>query len=126
MKIRNPLCSAALATLVAVGSAWAADVSGKWTAEYQSPDGETRQSTFTFVVKEGQLTGTVSGRRGESAIEEGKLNGDELSFSVTRNWGQGDIRFRYAGKLVGEELKLTVTVGDGLRTFEMTARRVKE
>jgi hypothetical protein len=33
------------------------------------------------------------------------------------------MKFVYKGKVAGDEIKLTVTVGDGERTFEMTAKR---
>jgi hypothetical protein len=81
--------------------AWAADVSGQWKAEYASPDGQTRQSTFTFKVDGEKLTGTVASAMGESQISEGKVSGDEIKLAVTANFG-------------GEE-----------RTFEMTAKRAK-
>lgn len=124
MKIKFLFGSLVLLTLI-LATAWAADVNGKWTAEYQSPDGQTRQSTFTFQVKGEALTGTVASARGESNILEGKVKGDEISFEVIRNFGGNDVKFQYKGKATGDEIKFTVTVGEGDRTFDMTAKRVK-
>ncbi len=104
---------------------WAADVNGKWIGEFTTPDGTTRQTTFNFEVSGETLTGTVASTRGESKIEEGKVVGDDISFSVTRNFGGNDMKFVYKGKVAGDEIKFTVTVGDGERTFEMTAKRAK-
>jgi hypothetical protein len=124
MKIKTLLYSIVLSA-VFLAIAWAADLSGKWNAEYTTPNGETRQNTFTFQVDGDTLTGTVSSPRGESKIEDGKVNGDEIAFSVTRNRGGTDVKFLYKGKVSGDEIKFTVTVGQGDRTFEMTAKRTK-
>jgi hypothetical protein len=124
MKLKLLICGVIFLGL-ALTTALAGDVSGKWTAEYQSPNGQNRQSTFDFQVKGEKLTGTVASARGESAIEEGKVKGDDISFTVVRNFGGNDLKFAYKGKLAGDEIKFTVTVGDGERTFEMTAKRVK-
>ncbi len=124
MKISTLFRGVALFVLV-FATVWAADVSGKWTAEYTTPDGNTRQNTFTFQVSGETLTGTVASTRGESKIEEGKVVGDDISFTVTRNFGGNDMKFVYKGKVAGDEIKLTVTVGDGDRTFDMLAKRAK-
>jgi hypothetical protein len=124
MKIKFMLGSLVLFVL-ALATAWAADVSGKWTAEYQSPNGQTRQNTFNFQVKGESLTGTVASTRGESTIEEGKVKGDEISFTIIRNMGGNNVKFAYQGTISGDEIKFKVTVGEGDRTFEMTAKRVK-
>jgi hypothetical protein len=115
---------AALSVLV-FATLWAADVSGKWIAEFTTPDGQTRQSTFNFEVSGETLTGTVGSSRGESKIEDGKVVGDDISFNVTRNFGGNDMKFAYKGKVAGDEIKLTVTVGEGDRTFEMVAKRAQ-
>ncbi len=112
---------------VFLAAAWAADVSGKWKAEYTSPDGQTRQSNFTFKVDGQKLTGTVASAMGESQISEGQVSGDEISFSVVRDFGGNEVKFRYKGKVSGDEIKLAVTANFGGedRTFEMTAKREK-
>ena len=106
-------------------AAWAADVSGKWKAEYESPDGQTRTSMFTFQVDGEKLTGTVGSARGESPISEGKVSGDEISFVVVRKFQDNEFKMNYKGKVAGDEIKLTVTANFGgeERTFEMTAKR---
>jgi hypothetical protein len=122
------LCVRALALIaVCLAVAWAADVSGKWKAEYQSPDGQTRQSTFNFQVSGEKLTGTVGGPRGDAQISEGKVSDDEISFVVVRDFGGNSVKFVYKGKVAGDEIKLAVTANFGgeERTFEMTAKREK-
>jgi hypothetical protein len=103
-----------LVSLVAV----AADVSGKWKAEFTTPDGTQRVNTFTFKVEDGNLTGTVAGSQDETPIKDGKAAGDEISFSAERPFGT----FTYNGKLSGNEIKFKVTFND--QTFEITAKRM--
>jgi hypothetical protein len=98
--------------------ALAADVSGKWKAEFTTPDGTQRVNTFTFKVDAGKLTGTVAGTQDETPIQNGKINGDEISFTAERPFGT----FTYSGKATGNEIKFKVTFND--QTFEMTAKRV--
>jgi hypothetical protein len=99
-----------------------ADVTGKWTAEYEGRDGQKRTQVFNLKSEGEKLTGTVSGMQGqEMQIEEGKITGDEISFSVTMNF-QGNARKQeYKGKLVGDQLQLKT--GQGERVREMTAKK---
>ena len=96
----------------------AADVSGKWKAEFTTPDGTQRVNTFTFKIEDGNLTGTVAGAQDETPIKNGKIAGDEISFSAERPFGT----FTYDGKVSGDEIKFKVTFND--RNFEITAKRV--
>jgi hypothetical protein len=98
--------------------ATAADVSGKWKAEFTTPDGTARVNTFTFKVDGGNLTGTVAGSQDETPIKNGKIAGGEISFSADRPFGT----FTYNGSLSGNEIKLKVTFND--QSFEITAKRV--
>jgi hypothetical protein len=122
---RKSLIAVMLFLVFAVATVWAADISGKWEAEYQTPNGQTRQNTFNFEVKGDAVTGTVASARGENKIEEGKIKGEEISFVVIRNFNGNDMKFQYQGKIAGDEIKFKVTVGEGDRTFEMTAKRAK-
>ena len=114
-----------LVLVLAAGVAWSGDVTGTWAAEFTTPRGDTRESTFVFEVEGATLTGTVSSTRGESEIEDGKVEGDDISFSVTRDFGRGPMTFLYTGTLAGDEIEMEVTVEAFDRTFEMTAKRVE-
>ena len=106
-----------LALLLSV-AAVAADLTGKWKAEFTTPDGTQRVNTFTFKVDSGKLTGTVAGTQDETPIQNAKINGDEISFTAERPFGT----FTYSGKVSGNEIKFKVTFND--QNFEMTAKRV--
>src|SRR6266511_3507454 len=53
---------------------WTADVNGKWTAQVPGRDGQPQETTFTFKVECDKLTGTVSGRQGDTPIADGKIS----------------------------------------------------
>ena len=108
--------------VVAAGCALAliaADVTGKWRAEFTTPDGTPRVNTFTFKVDGEKLTGTVAGAQDETPIKDGKISGETISFIADRPFGT----FSYKGKIAGDEIKFSVQFGDN--NFEMTAKRVK-
>jgi len=115
---------ALIGLLAAVASA--ADIDGKWKSEYTTPDGQTRTTTYTFKSDGDKLAGTVSGRQGDTAITEGKISGDEISFVVVRNFRGEERKMQYKGKVSGDEIKLTVTFGPDMPPREMVAKRVKE
>jgi hypothetical protein len=115
----------ALAGMLAA-AAFAADIDGKWRSEFTTPDGQTRTTNFTFKADGDKLTGTASGRQGDTAITEGKISGDEISFIVVRNFRGEERKIQYKGKLSGDEIKLTVTYGPDMPPREMVAKRVKE
>jgi hypothetical protein len=70
----------------------------------------------------------VSGRQGDTPIADGKISGDEISFTVTRERQGATIKQLYKGKVAGDEIKFTRSVegGQGGRPpVEFTAKRVK-
>jgi hypothetical protein len=95
----------------------AADASGKWKAEFSTPDGTARVNTFTFQVDGGNLTGTVAGAQDETPIKNGKITGDDIAFSAERPFGT----FTYTGKIKENEIAFKVVFND--QTFEMIAKR---
>jgi hypothetical protein len=104
MKISLTLLSALLAV-----SAFAADVTGKWTAEVPGRGGQTREVTMNLKAAGDTLTGTMSGMQGDIEIADGKVNGDEISFNVVREFNGNTIKMHYTGKVAGDSIKFTVT-----------------
>jgi hypothetical protein len=118
-----PFVRILLAAVLAV-SAFAADVNGKWKAKFETPNGQTIESTFDLKAEGSTLTGTISSTRGESKIQDGKVEGDNVTFNVVRNFNGQDFKIGYKGKVEADEMKLTVTFGED-RTFDMVAKREK-
>jgi hypothetical protein len=89
--------------------AFAADVDGKWTGTVQGPAGDTPVS-FTFKSDGAKLTGsTPSPLDGaEVAIKEGMIDGKNITFKVSLDFGAGmPFDFDYKGVVSATDLKLT-------------------
>src|SRR5574338_1224476 len=98
-----------LAMLFALASAFvlAADISGNWKGTAEGPNG-TFERTFVFKVDGTTLTGeTVSSFLGKSVINEGKVEGDAISFTINAKFQDNDVKFTYKGKVAadGKEIK---------------------
>lgn len=102
-------------------SAFAAGIDGKWTASMDTPNGPMT-TTFTFKADGDKLTGTMTGRQGnEMPIEDGKIDGNNISFVRTMERNGEKMQMKYTGTVSGDELKLKVSTPRGDR--EMTAKR---
>ncbi|HEY1211066.1 MAG TPA: hypothetical protein VGE85_17000 [Terracidiphilus sp.] len=101
----------------------AADFNGKWTAEFDTQIG-VQKYTYEFHVDGTTVTGKAINERGETAITEGKIDGDTITFVEMLNFNGMDIKITYTGKINGDEIKFTRQVGD-FATEELTAKRVK-
>lgn len=100
----------------------AEQASGTWKATLDTPQGSQEN---TFVLKEdgGKVTGTISGGMlGSVQISDGKLDGDKISFSITTDFGT----ITYKGTIKGDDMNLTLTVGDGQFTLAVAAHRAKD
>ncbi len=67
-----------------------------------------------LVLKDGVLTGTVTGRQGPAEIAGASLKGDLITFTVTRSSGNVTVVFNYSGQLSGDTITGTIektTVG---------------
>lgn len=100
--------AAGLAVLIAV-TASAQDkkpeITGTWKSSFTNQDGQVRETTIKLKAEGEKLTGTVSGRNNDTAIEEGKIKGDEISFQVTREFNGNKMVVKYTGKVSGDTIK---------------------
>lgn len=122
--MKNKILSIGAVILLALQtSIWAADIIGKWIAKIPSGRG-TFETVFSFRVYGTELVGTVSSFQGETAISEGKINGEEISFVVIRSFGRNEMKRVYKGKVVGDEIKFTREVQGGMgKPQEFIAKR---
>lgn len=109
-------------------AACAADIAGTWKGTAEGPQG-TIERTFIFKVDGAKLTGeTSSEMMGKSVINDGKVDGDNLSFTITANFGGNDVKLSYKGKVTGAEMRLTseFTGGDGdAQSIQWVAKKVQ-
>jgi hypothetical protein len=96
----------------------AADLNGKFTAEVPGRNG-TQTQTYTFKTTGSKVEGTVTTQRGDTPIEDGKIDGDTLTFSMTRpGRGGGDpVKTTYTGKIKGDTIEITYDMGRGPQTI---------
>jgi hypothetical protein len=87
----------------------AADISGKWTAEVQGRNG-AQTVTFNLKADGASLTGNMSTPRGEVALTDGKIDGNNVSFNVVRKMQDNEITMKYKGVVDGDSIKFTQTV----------------
>jgi hypothetical protein len=97
----------------------AADFNGRWEGSITTPNGDV-QIVFNFKVDGAKLTGAVEGPNGDVPIEEGKVDGDKISFKTHLN----DAEVDHQGTLSGDtiDLKVQGPWGDS----EMTLKRLEE
>jgi hypothetical protein len=109
--------------LICAGAVLAADSTGTWKASIETPNG-TIEATFALKADGAKLTGTVtSGQMGESQISEGKVDGDNISFSVVREFNGNEFRINYKGKVSENEIKFTGEIPGMDQTFEFSAKK---
>jgi len=90
----------------------AADIDGTWTVTTEGKAGPQTQ-TLTLMSKGTELTGKMEGGRGGAIdISDGKVEGSNVMFKVTRDFGKGPNTQEYKGTVSASELKLT-TQGRG-------------
>jgi len=122
MKLRVTLLTA----LLAVG-AFAADVTGKWSAEVPGRGGQTRTQAMEFKIDGGALTGSFAGPNGSSTpISDAKVDGDNITFKVVREMNGNTFKSIYVGTISGDEIKFKVSVeGREGPAREFTAKRAQ-
>jgi len=98
----------------------AADVTGKWAA--QSENGPSW--IFNLKSEGSKVTGTIQGNDGKDRpVNEGKLEGSGISFSVDSEWQGNPITLVFKGKVSGDEMQLRVDTKDGNWGTDLVAKR---
>jgi len=86
---------------------------GMWKANVPGPQGD-QEMTFNFEVDGDSLTGSVNSEfTGEAEIQDGKSDGDKISFKHAVALGQRTLTFAYTGTFTDGEIELTRSVEGG-------------
>jgi hypothetical protein len=123
--MKKLLCAcAALVLGLSAASAMAADVTGTWTAEMKTPDGNSMQMSFTFKQDGTKLTGAVLGPQGDPIeISNGKIDGDKFTFDVSFN----GMTIHHDCTVTGNEIKMTTKSDQGdFPGMDLTLKRAKD
>jgi len=102
-----------------------ADPSGTWTWTVNTPNGQSFDSTATFKREGDKVSGTVSGRRGDTAISDVQFKDGTLTFTVMREREGRKMVSKFQGKVEGDAIKGTMTMdrGDGAQSRPWEAKR---
>lgn len=101
----------AAALLLLAFSAFAADVDGKWTGSVSTPNGDFPVN-FTFKADGNMLTGSMAGPDGNDiAIKDGKIDGANISFSLTLDFGGNSMQLNYKGVVASDQIKMSGEAG---------------
>jgi hypothetical protein len=126
MRLRNGAILT-VAILAGMMCAYAADITGTWTTQFDSQVG-VQKYTFEFKVDGTKLTGralsNIAGADAKTELTEGKVTSDEVTFVENLNYQGMELRITYKGKISGDEIKFARTVGDS-GGEEFVAKRSK-
>ena len=103
-------------SMFVAGLAFAADIDGKYEGEVAGMGGESIKIGYTFKADGTTLTGTTKYMNGsDAAITDGKIDGNNFSFSVDIGMGP----WKYKGALSGDQIEMKMDMGGGGGMGEM-------
>jgi hypothetical protein len=104
-------------------SAYAADVDGRWSGSLSTPGGDF-PIAFVFKADGAKLTGTMIGMDGaELPIVDGKIDGDNISYRVTIDFGGMPLELVYKGVVSASDIKLDMSAMD--MPFQLVVKKEK-
>ena len=82
-------------------------LTGKWLVSVKLPDGNVYSVTYEFKINGSQLTGTATAEGTPKTINDGKINGDDFTFSLADDNGS---LIKHTGKYYaqGDSVSLNV------------------
>ena len=121
------ILSTAFVLLVITSSvvpAQSANVVGSWDITIESPQGK-RDSMLVIKQDGGKLTGAMKSPRGERPLDSVKVEGNDITFTMTANVQGQDMVFTYKGKVEKDSMKGDADFG-GFATGSWSAVPHKE
>ena len=98
-----------------------ADVIGKWEMTSQSSRGE-RTSVLEFYLEDSKLMVKWDNRRGALDTEV-NLEGNKISWEVTRETPRGEFTMKYSGTVKDNTMEGTMSIEQMDRSMEWTAKK---
>lgn len=119
------ICALTLGLLMlCAGMAVAADIDGKWEGKIAGPDGgDGFPVAYTFKAEGAVLTGSTTVMDNAINIKDGKIDGNNISFTVIMDFGGQEMKSDYKGVLSGDSLKLSSEMMG--QPMEFTLKRAK-
>jgi hypothetical protein len=109
------MAAVALMAFCLPGHLLADGVAGDWKWQISPQGGDPINMSAQLKVEDGKLTGVfIDGfDQQKFDIKDGKIDGENVSFTVTRPINDQSITINYAGKLDGDEIKGTMEMKFG-------------
>jgi hypothetical protein len=101
-----------------------AGVRGKWKGSVIGREG-ARAVYFLFEAEGERLTGKMIDNHGDNLISEGKIEGDQLSFTIVYDLSGDKVKRVYRGTLSGDEIHFTCQAENGENRRDFTVRRMQ-
>lgn len=114
----------AAAMLCSLSALAATDLTGSWKGTADTPNG-TLERTFKFRMEGSKLTGeTDSQMLGISTINNGKVEGDSVTFTINAKFQDQEMALTYSGKIISaNEVRFKVKGVSGME-IEYIVKRV--
>lgn len=110
-----------LGLVLCAASVFADPVDGKWSGSVSTPGGDFPVA-FTFKADGAMLNGTMAGMDGmDIKIADGKIDGANISFSVSLDFGGMPFKLEYKGVVSADQIKLSGDAGG--MPFELVVKK---
>lgn len=89
-------------------------------------NGDTMKASLKLELKDGVLTGTAHGMRGDTPITAATFKDDAIAFTVVREYNDNKFEIKYSGKLSGDTITGSIVSPSrdgGTRTVAWNATR---
>ena len=100
-----------------------ADLTGKWSGDIKTPDGQEITLTYNLKVDGDKITGTGESQGSTVNIDEGKLTGNNITFKITNTDG---IVIPHTGKYYPEADSIGMDLDFNGTKFHATLKRDKQ
>jgi hypothetical protein len=101
-----------------------ADVRDKWKGSVAGREG-ARALYFVFDTEGERLTGKMIDAHGDNFIRDGRIAGDQLSFTIAYDLSGDTIKRFCRGTLSGDEIQFSCQADNGENRREFIVRRMR-
>ena len=112
-------------SLALIGTSLAqSKINGEWVGALPGREGP-RTLYFLLKTDGDKLTGEMVDSHGDNPLLDGKISGDQISFTISYTLSHDTVKRLYKGSVVsGDEIKLTCEAPSGANHNEFSIRRM--
>jgi alpha-galactosidase len=102
----------------------AEDLTGRWSATETLANGQKREWSVALIADGGSLRGFVTNTRATMLIVDGRVDGDNVSFTMLREANGADKRVDCTGVVTGDGLTVTIPNDNNRPSTVLAAKHV--